>query len=207
MVRRVAAIVSRNSQSNGGLSSSSSPAWPLSSQIAAPSKSESGPEGATRRVRMCKQTRSSHWSARPHRLTSHIPHPTSRIPIPIFPCTPNLTLHHLILPLYALPIHTSMLRHRIYPHAPSFPHLVSSTPLSSIDHRCQSAGYGVPTLSCQLTGPLSKWASCARVRSSGPRQELVSPLLRPTTMRTATPLTRRDVASNVRPTPSPFLPS
>ena len=128
LVCRVAAIVSRNSHSNG-LSLSSSQARLLSSRTAAPSKSESGLEGATRRVRMCKRTRSSHWSARPHRLTPHIPHPTYRIPTPIFPCTPNLALHHLISPLYALLTHPSIPRHPSIPSRTFFPppRLVYST--------------------------------------------------------------------------------
>ena len=69
----------------------SSPARPLGSQKAAPSRSESGLEVATRRVRILKRTRSSHSSARPHRLTSSIPNP---------PHPPNRSFLHPTISCY-----------------------------------------------------------------------------------------------------------
>ena len=129
----------------------SSPARPLSSQMAAPSRSESGLEVATRCVRIWKRTRSSHSSARPHRLTSSIPNPSH-------PPQPSLTPYDLVLPLRALPA----------TRRPSTPprrlHSIPSSP---------SARHGAPAHSCQLTGPLCGrpapgFGRTADIKSSSP---------------------------------------
>ena len=163
LVCRVAAIVSRNSHSNG-LSLSSSKARLLSSRTAAPSKSESGLEGATRRVRMCKRTRSSHSSARPYRSPSHVPNPSYASPS-------SHSLHDTVQPPYSL---------LTLPCTPAtvrlMTHCFSSTLPSSISYASSSVGYDVPALSCLLTGPLSEWASCARVLSHGPTSRAHPPL-------------------------------
>ena len=80
---------------------------------------------------------------------TNIPHPTSRThPIPhslSFFLIPHE--HHVTLPCSLPP---------------------SRTPLHSIVYRPSRVGYDVPAHSCQLTGPLSQRASCARVRSYDP---------------------------------------
>ena len=118
----------------------SSPARPLSSQMAAPSRSESGLEVATRRVRIRKRTRSSHSSARPHRL--NILHPQ---PVPP-PSTVPYTLRYRVTPPCS-------------PHHPSSIHHSSPTLLHPI----------VAKRSARRTNPFmpvdrpTLWASCARV--------------------------------------------
>ena len=80
---------------------------------------------------------------------TNFPHPTSRThPIPhslSFFLIPHE--HHVTLPCSLPP---------------------SRTPLHSIVYRPSRVGYDVPAHSCQLTGPLSQRASCARVRSYDP---------------------------------------
>ena len=126
-------------------------------------------------------------------------HPT---PLPSTQPTPHNAIYPLVIPnssytlrlFHVLPItHPTTPYH--LPYAPTFyasssfypqPSLPNSTP-SFYSYSSSSVGYDVPAHSCQLTGPLSKWASCARVRSYGPCQGPISPPS-PATTQTATSL-------------------
>ena len=130
----------------------SSPARPLGSQKAAPSRSESGLEVATRCVRIWKRTRSSHSSACPHRLNTLHP---ERIPTPLNrPSHPTISCY----PLRALPTT------RRQSTTPRRLHSIPSSP---------SVRHGAPAHSCQSTGPLCGrpapgFGRTADIKSSSP---------------------------------------